>query len=252
MRYNLISRFRKKLKLKKPLIGTWIQSGSCINAEILAKNGYDWIAIDMEHGQIDWKTHQDLIRVIESCNVIPLTRVSQPNVNDIKHALDSGSYGIIIPNMKNFQEVDNILNYSKFPPAGKRGVGFCRANNFGKDFNQYMKNFKPILIPMLENLNFFGNLDKIIKIKDIDVIFLGPYDFSASINQTGKFNSKKFKDYEKKFLDNLRFHKIKPGIHLVSPNQKDLKKLISKGYRFIALSTDTQFLSKASEINVKI
>ena len=104
MNYKLISQFRKKIKTKKSLIGTWIQSPSTTNAEILAKNGYDWVAIDMEHGQIDWKTHEDLVRTIEACNTIPLTRISQPSVNDIKHALDSGSYGIIIPNLRNFDE----------------------------------------------------------------------------------------------------------------------------------------------------
>ena len=87
------------------------------------------------------------------------------------------------------------------PPKGNRGVGFCRANKFGKEFKKYMKTFKPIMIPMLENLDFLNNIKDIKKIKDIDAIFLGPYDFSASIKQTGKFNSKQFLDHEKKFLN---------------------------------------------------
>ncbi len=251
MKYKLITNFRKKIKSNKPLIGTWIQSASCTNAEILAKNGYDWIAIDMEHGQIDWKSHEDLIRTIESCGVLPLTRVSKPSADDVKHALDSGSYGLIIPNMKGFKETKNILEHSILPPNGIRGVGFCRANNYGKEFEEYMREFKPILIPMLENLDFFKDLNEIKKIKNIDIIFLGPYDFSASINETGKFKNKKFKNYENKFLKIFNNDKIKTGIHLVSPNQKSLKKMISRGFRFIALSTDTQFLSTASEIKIK-
>ena len=69
MKYKLITNFRKKIRSNKTLIGTWIQSASCTNAEILARNGYDWIAIDMEHGQIDWKTHENLVRTIESWDV---------------------------------------------------------------------------------------------------------------------------------------------------------------------------------------
>ena len=251
MKYKLITNFRKKIRSNKTVIGTWIQSASCTNAEILARNGYDWIAIDMEHGQIDWKTHENLVRTIESWDVLPLTRISKPSVNDIKHALDSGSYGVIIPNMRGYIETKNILEHAIFPPKGKRGVGFSRANNFGNEFKKYMKEFKPILIPMLENLNFFKELNEIKKINHIDVIFLGPYDFSASINQTGKFNGSKFKNFENKFLKVFNKDRIKPGIHLVTPNQKDLKKLISRGFRFIALSTDTQFLSSASRINLK-
>jgi len=252
MKYNLINKFRKKLKNNKPVIGTWLQTNNCINAEILANNQYDWIAIDMEHGQIDFQSHENLVRTIESCDVIPLTRISKPDINDIKHALDSGSYGVIIPNMKSFSECENLIKHSILPPKGNRGVGFCRANKFGKEFDKYMKTFKPIIIPMLENLNFLKNIDDIKKIKDIDAVFLGPYDFSASIKRTGKFNSKQFLYYEKKFLKEFKNQKIKTGVHVVTPNQKDVKIAISKGYRFIALSTDTQFLSNASSIKFKI
>ena len=86
--------------------------------------------------------------------------------------LDSGSYGVIIPNMKSFSECENLIKHSILPPKGNRGVGFCRANKFGKEFDKYMKTFKPIIIPMLENLNFLKNIDDIKKIKDIDAVFL--------------------------------------------------------------------------------
>ena len=252
MKYNLINKLRKKLKDRKPVIGTWLQTNNCLNAEILANNKFDWIAIDMEHGQIDLESHENLVRTIESCDVVPLTRISKPDVNDIKHALDSGSYGVIIPNMKSYSECNNLIKHSMLPPRGNRGVGFCRANKFGKEFQKYMKSFKPIMIPMLENLDFFKNIKDIKKIYDIDAIFLGPYDFSASIKQTGKFNNKQFLEYEKKILKEFKNQKIKIGVHVVKPNQKELKIAISKGYRFIALSTDTQFLSNASKIKLKI
>ena len=76
------------MKDRKPVIGTWLQTNNCLNAEILANNKFDWIAIDMEHGQIDLESHENLVRTIESCDVVPLTRISKPDVNDIKHALD--------------------------------------------------------------------------------------------------------------------------------------------------------------------
>ena len=91
MKYNLINKLRKKLKDRKPVIGTWLQTNNCLNAEILANNKFDWIAID-----IDMVSDLDLmkIRTIESCDVVPLFKISKPDVNDIKHALDSGSYGV--------------------------------------------------------------------------------------------------------------------------------------------------------------
>ena len=93
MNYKLIDNLRKKLKEKKPTVGGWIQSPSLINAEILAKNGYDWIAIDMEHGQINYSEHENLVRVIESNNCVgSLLKVTEAyiwHLDILKHYIQS-------------------------------------------------------------------------------------------------------------------------------------------------------------------
>ena len=41
---------RARLAQDKPTVGTWLQIPSPDVAELMARAGYDWVAVDMEHG----------------------------------------------------------------------------------------------------------------------------------------------------------------------------------------------------------
>ena len=73
---KLISKFRKKFKSGDVCIGAWMQIPSTDIAEILSKKKFDWIALDLEHGNFNRETLTDIIRVISLSNIIPLVRVS--------------------------------------------------------------------------------------------------------------------------------------------------------------------------------
>ena len=249
-----INNLRKKLRSKKNCsIGAWIQSGSVVNTEILSNNGFDWITIDMEHSQIDNSKHEDLVRVIQLSGSLPLTRISKPDPNLIKHALDSGSHGVILPMLKNYSQTEKLIKSSIMPPYGDRGVGFFRANLYGKNFSSYKKFAKnPIIIPMIENIDIIKDLDKLTKNKNIDALFIGPYDLSASLGIPGDFKNLKFINIINKIISYCKKNKKAIGIHCISTNKKDLKDVIKKGFNFVAYSTDTvvmsQFLNPYSKL----
>ena len=99
-----------------------------------------------------------------------------------------------MPNIKNEVELIKMRNLIYYPPIGKRGVGFSRENLFSKNFKkQAKKTKKPILIGMIENKEGVKNLKKILKVKGLDGILIGPYDLSTSLNITGKFENPLFK-----------------------------------------------------------
>ena len=135
-RLNDIQKIRKKLLNKKPSIGSWIQIPHSSIAEIFGQAGYDWVAIDMEHGSIS--THQlpDLFRALEIGNTLPLVRLGQAHPKDCKQALDAGAGGVIVPMIEKAEQLQKIRDACCWPPSGKRGVGFSRANLFGKYFKQ--------------------------------------------------------------------------------------------------------------------
>jgi len=190
---------KKKNKFK---LGTWITSFNPPALEIISELKFDWICIDMEHSTINFDQLAILISIIQKSQIEAWVRVGKYELLQIKKSLDLGIDGIIIPMIKSEEEAKNAVKFSRYPPIGIRSYGYCKANKYGINFNQYLrknKNLKVIL--QIEHVKAIENLEKILSVKNIDGTFIGPYDLSGSINEPGNLNSKKMRNliniYEK-------------------------------------------------------
>jgi 2-dehydro-3-deoxyglucarate aldolase len=251
-RLKSIINIRKKLSENKPSIGSWIQIPNASVAEIMGKSGFDWVAVDLEHGSISTYLLPDLFRALELGNTLPLARLAQGNDKDIKEALDAGAGGIIVPMVESGNQLKDIRNASCWPPLGSRGVGFSRANLYGKYFNEYKKESQqPLLIAMIESEKAIKNLESILSVEGLDAILIGPYDLSASMGIIGDFSNQKFVNTIDKILKLSNKHKIKAGIHIVEPSKLELEKKIEEGYKFIAYSLDSVMLLDSADQNKK-
>ena len=248
MNFSLIKKFRNKIKKGKPIVSSWSQISDANLLELLMHGKFDCSTLDFEHGLFSIENLPNLLRVLEVNKKLSLIRLPSKNIEICKQVLDAGADGIIIPNVVNVQELKKIIDICKLPPKGSRGVGFSRTNKFGKKFNNYIKSkTSPVIIAMIENLNGIKNLTKILSLKDIDAILIGPYDLSASMGIPGKFENKNFKknlDYIKKSCST---HKVPCGLHLIEPNFKKLLKLKKQGYKFIPYSVDTVLINQSVE-----
>ena len=240
---SIINKFRKKLK-NKYIISGWMQICSAEIAEILSKKNFDSITLDLEHGSFDLHNLNDIFRAIECEKKVSLVRLPNHKTDNLGQIFDSGCDGVIIPNVTSPSQVENISNHCFWPPAGKRGVGFSRANTYGKYFKEY-KSKKPIIIAMIENVNSIKNLEKILKIKNLDAILIGPYDLSASIGKPGNFKNKNFKLAEREIIAKSKKFKKPAGLHVVDPSVKLLKKRIKEGFKFLPFGIDTVLLNKS-------
>ena len=250
-RHNKIIEIRNKLSNKIPSIGTWMQICNPSVAEILGSLNYDWVSVDMEHGSICKNDLPDIFRALELGNTLPLARVANFDSTECKNALDAGAGGVILPMIENANQLKKVINYCRFPPIGNRGVGYSRANLFGKNFELYSKEAQnPLIIAMIENITAVKNLESILQVKGLDAIFIGPYDLSASIGLTGEFQSIDFKKTLSKIIKLSIKYNIPYGIHIIKPNNDDLLKKINEGYTFIANSIDAVFLYQAAAFNI--
>ena len=244
MNLEKIISIRKKLNNNKVTIGSWMQISNSSIAEIMGFAGYDWIAIDLEHGSISIGELPNIFRAIELGDTLPLARIAQGSPKDCKQALDAGAGGIIVPMIESAKELTILRDASRWPPAGKRGVGYSRANLFGKKFNDYLKEAQaPLLIAQIENINAIDNLEEILKVEGLDAIMIGPYDLSASMGITAEFDNKEFIMAMDKILSLCNQYNVPCGDHVVQPDPKLLEKRIQNGYRFLAYSADAIFLN---------
>ena len=146
--------------------------------------------------------------------------------------------------IENADQLKCIRDACCWPPAGKRGVGFSRANLFGKYFDSYSKEAQsPILVAMIENIEAVDYLEEILQVDGLDAILIGPYDLSASMALTGKFDHPDFIDVLDKVLSLSAAENIPCGIHIINPLVDELKLRIEEGCKFIAYSIDSVFLN---------
>ena len=243
-----IRAIRTKMGQGKCTIGSWIQIPHGSVAEIMGAAGYDWVAVDMEHGSVSAAQLPDLFRALELGNTLPLVRVADGTARECQQALDAGAGGIIVPNIKSAEQLIAVRDACRWPPAGKRGVGFSRANLFGDNFRSYTQEAQaPLLVAMLEDIQALDELDSIMAMEGLDAVLLGPYDLSASLHQTAKFDHPHYLRALKSILRKAHTFRIPLGIHVVEPSTTELKKRIRQGFRFLPFSMDSVLLRKGLE-----
>ena len=244
---------KNKLKNNELTIGSWITIGHPAIPEILATAGFDWLTIDIEHNSIDIFMTQILISSIQSRNIAALVRVSKNDEVIIKHVLDAGADGVIIPMINSAEDAQKAVEYVKYPPKGNRGVGLSRAQNYGVGFNEY-KNWlenHSVIVAQIEHISGVNNIESIIKTPGIDAIIIGPYDLSGSLGHPGDFKRKEVQEAILEVEKVCKEYNFPMGYHVVQPNSELMNETIQKGYKFIAFSTDFYFLGDSARLLMK-
>ncbi len=235
---------KTKLKKKQLTIGSWITFAHPAIAEIMAKAGFDWLAIDMEHSVITIREAEELIRVIDLCGVVPLVRLSANDSVQIKRVMDAGAYGVIVPMVNSALEAEQVVMSVYYPPKGRRGVGLARAQGYGASFDRYLVwvNREVVVIVQVEHIEAVNNLESILSVEGVDGFIIGPYDLSGSLGIPGQFDHPLMKEAMGRIETVGAALGKAPGIHVIEPKPDELKSRIEQGYRFVAYSVDIRML----------
>ena len=179
------------LQSKKHFMGPLVRTPRPEIIEMLGMAGYDFAVLDFEHGgTMNLNEVYPLILAAENRGIKLLARIPGVSEMYIKWLLDLGIGGLQIPHIKTKQDVEKAIEFAKFYPVGERGLcRFVRAaefSNIPKDEYIGKANGKSVLVLQIEGLEGAKNLEEIISVDGIDVIFVGPYDLSQSMGLTGQ------------------------------------------------------------------
>jgi 2-dehydro-3-deoxyglucarate aldolase len=238
------SLLKQKLQNKELSIGSWLTIPHQAVIEILSTAGFEWLTIDMEHSPISIETIMNLIGHIQGNGMQALVRVSKNEEVAIKRVLDAGADGVIVPMIRNKEEAIQAVNFVKYPPLGKRGVGLNRAQKYGTAFDTYQDWVKnnAVVIAQIEHIDAVNNLEDIFSVPGIDGIIVGPYDLSASMGFPGEYDREDVKQALER-IDIIAKKLNKPlGFHIVESDHAKILEKIKKGYSFLAFSLDFFFL----------
>jgi 2-keto-3-deoxy-L-rhamnonate aldolase RhmA len=178
--------FRQRLLAHETLIGPLVATASSEIVELLASLEFDWLFLDAEHGAYGPEKIPALLQAAGNCPC--LVRIPGPDEAWIKKVLDAGAAGIIVPQISTLEQAKSVINYSKYPPMGKRGVGLGRAHGYGKDFSSYLQhaNDQTVIVLQAETRAVLECIEDIATLTGVDCILIGPYDLSASLGRMGE------------------------------------------------------------------
>jgi 2-keto-3-deoxy-L-rhamnonate aldolase RhmA len=236
---------KEKLRNKTLTLGSWITLGHPAIGEIMAKAGFDWLVVDLEHSVITLEAAGDLIRTIELCGVAPLVRLTSNNPDQIKRVMDAGAHGIVVPMINSGAEAARAVAATRYAPRGTRGVGLGRAQGYGANFKNYLdwqNDDGPVVFVQIEHKDAIDRLEEILTVPGVDGFIIGPYDLSCSMGIPGQFERPEFVAAMTRIRETAKRLGCPAGLHIVEPDLNLLEQTINEGYTVIAYSVDIRVL----------
>ncbi len=243
--------FKAKLKSGKTIFGTWNTLPSASVSEALAQCGLDFVIVDGEHGPISFETAESMARAVQT--TLPcLMRVPAADEYLILKALDIGMDGVQVPHVSDAAAASRIVKAAKYAPQGERGFSpFTRAGKFGLNAKTHAvtANQNTALILNVEGAEGIKNLKDIVKVKEIDVVFIGPYDLSQSLGVSGQVESKEVLSSIRHAVEICNDAGVVCGSH--ARDKKYAEMLMEFGVRYITYSVDAAMLVNAYQQEIK-
>ncbi|MHC4564639.1 MAG: HpcH/HpaI aldolase family protein [Planctomycetota bacterium] len=185
---ELIRHFRQRIA-EGPVFGPFSKTSDPAIVETLGHAGFDFIILDMEHGPNSIETVQNVIRAAQLAEMAPIVRIPSGDYEMIGKALDVGAAGVQVPQVSCAQDVRVAIKHAKFAPLGMRGVcRYVRAAGYSSmDKTDYFRRAnETLLIIQIEGQAALDNLDEILAVDGVDIVFVGPYDLSQSLGVPGE------------------------------------------------------------------
>jgi 2-keto-3-deoxy-L-rhamnonate aldolase RhmA len=247
-----IKSFKHRCKSEPPLIGCFLNLASPLVAELVVSSGFDCVLIDREHSPADLMTALSMLHAVRAAGGAVLMRVPANDPAEIKRAVDLGIDGIMIPQVESAEEARRAAAAAYYPPAGRRGLapGLIRASQFGQDASYVgTASERLLLICQIETARGCDAVSEIANVPGVDMLFIGPYDFSANLGHPGEPDH----PYVRQRIEEIEHACRKAGVaigNIPTPN-RSARDLIEAGYAVVLSGSDVGFLRDGAREQLK-
>lgn len=237
-----VNHFKRAIASGGTPVGAWLVSAAPSTAEALGCVGFDFLVVDMEHTPIDM---QQMIGILQTIAGTPAQAIVRPPWNDmvmVKRVLDAGAQSLLFPFVQNADEARRAVAYTRYPPAGVRGVAAMhRGSRYGTIPN-YVKSAQDeiCVIVQIETMTALAQLEAIAAVSGVDSIFIGPADLSASMGFPGDMGNPAVQD--KLAAGAQTCKKLGKPCGIVGANPELVEKFLDYGFSWVAVGSDIAML----------
>ena len=243
MKTNIL---KQKIADGKAVIGTFVKFTDPSSVEILALAGFDFFILDNEHVAMDREQLTNIVRAADAAGIVPLVRVKNSDVVELLQNLDLGYMGVQVPNVNTAEQARNLVLGVKYAPVGNRGFSLSiRACEYGQaNINEYIRsaNENTMIVSQCETREGLSSLDEILRIPEIDVIFIGPMDLSQSLGHVGDTKHPVVAGAIAEIKEKTK--KAGKAVGTTAATPEAAKALIAEGCQYIVMATDQAMMMK--------
>jgi len=239
--------FKRALEAGSAQIGLWSSLSSNYSVEVIAGAGFDWILLDTEHSPNELESLLTQLQAAAPYPTHPVVRVPWNDMVTIKRVLDIGAQSLLVPYVSTPAEAKSAVSYTRYPPAGARGVaGTTRATRFGRVKDYAKRAHEELcLLVQIETQEALDNLEAICEVDGVDGVFIGPADLHASLGYPGEIAHPKVKPLIDEAIRRIRKCGKAPGI--LTPSEADARHWLACGALFVAVGADVGILARGAE-----
>lgn len=199
---------------------------------LCAAAGAEFVLYDLEHTGWSIETIRSLTAAARASDVVPCVRVPDTEYHLIARPLDIGIQGLMVPNVKTAEQARKIVEFSKYPPRGNRGVGILYSDLFEADglaATMDRINREQWIIAQIESVEGLENADQIAAVDGIDVLWIGHTDLTTSMGIPGQFDHPDFQSAVDRLLSVCEAQGIPLAIMITDVEQG--KAFLERGFR---------------------
>jgi 4-hydroxy-2-oxoheptanedioate aldolase len=234
---------RRRVLAGEPTVGLFINLGSSVSAEIVARAGYDWALVDLEHGMT---TETDLLAqlmAIQATSTAAIVRVVSSERMRVGRVLDLGADGLMIPRLETADDMRETVSWMRYPPGGIRGVAAgTRGAGYGTVVHAQIRmlNERVLGVFQVESRAAVAAVDELAAIDGVDVLFVGPADLSHEMGIPGEFTNPQFTAALGRVAAVAKAHGKAAG--MLVKDASEVPAYLARGYGFIGIGSDSGLL----------
>jgi len=243
---------KSKLREGKATFGTWLSLDNLHTARVLARVGFDWLTLDLEHSAIDWSRAAAVFALVADAGCVPLARVPEGNHHLIKRVLDAGAWGIVVPMVNSVEQARLAIAAAKYPPQGNRSAGGgMHALGFAASADEYFERANDEILVVLQTESPAGveNAEAIYALSGCDAVFVGPVDLSFTMRSPDgrRPTPDEHEAMVRRVIAVGKRVGTPTGIHCMEP--EEALRRAEQGMQFLAVGSELRMLTaKANEI----
>ena len=161
--------------------------------KLYCQAGFDFLYVEYEHVFFSPTDLTDTLICARDNGLPVISKIPQLERAETAKLLENGAIGIQLPRTESRQELETLLGFLKFPPAGSRAGAPCFANvdyAWPADHKAWLRHAdeSTVLVAHIETAEGYARAEEIIATPQLDMLYVGPYDFSIAMGHPGDYD----------------------------------------------------------------